>query len=130
MEPRLLEHDGELGGDLLRDADLLGGEVAWRSAEADRANELSAGDHRYHHVRSDIRGEQGFGLRTRGQRADIDQLWFAPPQGLYITRELQRIADDRPAVEPVAAYRREPRHLSGLEVEQIHDGARNFQQVS
>ena len=113
VEPGLLEHDGELGGHFLRDADLLGREVARRPAEAHRTDQLTAGDHRDHHIRSDVGCEEGFRLGTRGQRVDIDHLWFTPPQGLQIARQTQRVADGRAAIEPTATDGGEPLDFSG-----------------
>src|SRR5947208_7516542 len=65
-KPRLFEGDRELRGRFPSDADLLGRELARRSAEAHGADELVPGHPGPDHVREDARGEQG--LRVRAAR--------------------------------------------------------------
>ena len=61
---------------------------------------------------------------------DIDHLWFAPPQAFQVAGQIQRVADGRAAIEATATDGGEPLDFSGPEVEQIHDGARDSQQVA
>ena len=76
------------------------------------------------------RGEQSLCFRAWRQRVDIDQLWLPTLQGLDIAHEPHRVADARPQTGAAAANRREPLHLTGFEVEEVHDGARNPEQLT
>ena len=129
MEPCLSQSDRELGGHFLRDADLLGGKLARRSAEAQPADELAAGDHGHDHVSVDARGEQGLRLGAAGERGDVDHLRLPPPQGLHVAHQRQRKTDAGAETDAAAPRRRQPLHLAGRQVEQVHDGPRDPEQV-
>ena len=59
MESGLRDGNGKLHCRLLRNADLFGGKRPRCTAEAQRADQLTAHDHGHHHVLLNPRGEQG-----------------------------------------------------------------------
>src|SRR6266508_575145 len=131
VETRLRDGDRELCRHFLRDAHLLRWELlAPVSAEADRTDELAADDHRDDHVLMDARGEQSLRLGARGERVDVDHLRLAPAQGLQVAGQSQRIAEARPGIDAPTSDRRQPLDLAGFQIEQVHDRARQTEQVS
>ena len=131
MEACLRDGDRELRGHFLSDAHLLRREpLAPVSAEADGTDELAADDHRDDHVLMDTRGEQSLRLGARRECVDIDDLRLAPAQGLQVSGQSQRIADPGPAIDAPTSDRRQPLDLAGLQIEQVHDRARETEQVS
>ena len=128
-ETPVRDRDGQLGGRLLRDADLLLRKLRLIAAEADRADQVATGDHWHHHVRGDTRGEEGLGFVARRERVDVYHLRLAPSQGLDVAGELQRVANAGPAMDAATPHRHQPLHLARAEIEQIDDGAGRPEQI-
>ena len=130
VQPRLRDGDRELRGHFLRDGDLLRRELRLVAAEADRADEVAANDHRHHHVHVHARGEERLRLRGRREPVHVHDLGLAPAQAGQVPGQAQRIANAGSEVHAVAAHRSEPLHLPGVPVEQVDDGAGHAQQVA
>jgi hypothetical protein len=78
----------------------------------------------------DPRGEEGLRVRAGRQSADVDHLKFAPAEGVEVPGEAEGIAHAGAEMDPVAADGGQPLDLTGLPVEQVHDGARHAEQIA
>ena len=125
VEAGLVDRDGKLRRRFPSNADLLRGELARRSTEAESTNELAASDHGHDHVRVDPGLPQGVDLRTRRQPREVEHLQFPSSESLDIAHELEGKAHARSQVRAVAADAGEPLHRAGAQIEQVHDRARN-----